>query len=244
MGNGFTFELETLLFRCIANVMSRNSQNSDEWHAREVSTFGDDIICPADSAKDVIAALKFFGFQINEGKTFVSGEFRESCGGDFFRGHDVRPHFLKESPNEPHQLIALANGLRRFGLRHTSCGGLDVSRIPRLRILDALPHQIRRCTGPESLGDIVVWDEEATWNTTVRSSIRYFRAWRPVVFGRTSWSHFRPGVVLASALYGTGDGRTKAVGSRDLSVMDTGGVLSRVNGEFVSGYRFGRVAYS
>lgn len=245
MGNGFTFELETLLFRSIANVLSRGSKNQGDWHGRVVSTFGDDIICPSDTASSVIAALKFFGFQINKDKTFVDGKFRESCGGDFYGGYDVRPHHLKVNPNEPHQYIALANGLRRFGIRHILCGGPDLYRKPWLRILDQLPKQIRDCTGPESLGDLVVCNDESTWNTKVRSSIRYFRVWRPVTFGRTSWSHFRPGVVLASALYGCGDGRpTRTLGSRELDVLSTEGVLTRVNGSYISGYKFGHVAYS
>lgn len=245
MGNGFTFELETLLFRAIAEVVCQRSKNDGDFHSRTVSTFGDDIICPRDSATDVIAALEFLGFKINRDKTFISGEFLESCGGDFYRGLDVRPYYLKEVPNEPHQFIACANGLRRFGLRHILCGGPDLYRVPWLRILDNLPSAIRQCTGPEQLGDIVIHDEESTWRYDVRSSIRYFRVWRPVPFGRTSWSHFRPGVVLASALYGCGDGRpTRLIGSQELSAMDTGGVLTRVNGSYVSGYKFGRVAFS
>jgi hypothetical protein len=245
MGNGFTFELETLLFRVVAEVCSRRSMNDGSFHSRAVSTFGDDIICPRDSASDVIATLEFLGFSINKDKTFVDGEFLESCGGDYFRGLDVRPHYLKEEPNEPHQFIALANGLRRFGIRHILCGGPDLYRVPRLRILDNLPLKIRQCTGPESLGDLVVQDGEETWKYVVRSSIRYFRVWRPVSFGRTSWHHFRPGVVLASALYGCGDGRsTRTVGSQEQSVMDSGGVMTRVSGSYVSGYRFGHVAFS
>lgn len=62
MGNGFTFELETLLFRAIAEVISRRSKNDGDMASRAVSTFGDDIICPRDVAPDVIAALEFLGF--------------------------------------------------------------------------------------------------------------------------------------------------------------------------------------
>lgn len=249
MGNGFTFELETLLFRCIADSVleirtSRGNVIDETFFGKSVTTFGDDIICPSSISADVIATLEFLGFKINKSKTFISGDFRESCGGDYFRGLDVRPHFLKEIVNEPHQYIALANGIRRFGIRHTLCGGPNVYHNARLRILDKLPIAIRNLTGPEGLGDLVVQTDEVEWRPTVRSSIRYFRVWKPVPFGRTRWHHFRPGVVLASALYGCGDGRTKTIGSQDLVRMDTSGVLSRVNGEYVSGYRFGHVAFS
>lgn len=249
MGNGFTFELETLLFRCITeavmDITDPNGEVSPLFAGRTISTFGDDIICPTSISSNVIATLEFLGFTINKAKSFVSGDFRESCGGDYFRGLDVRPHYLKESPNEPHQYIALANGLRRFGIRHTQCGGPNVAVIPRLRILDNLPVNIRNLSGPEQLGDIVVNEDEVKWRPTVRGSIRYFRVWRPVAFGRTPWHHFRPGVVLASALYGVGDGRpSRSIGSQELSRMGSGGVLSRVNGEYVKGYRFGHVAFS
>lgn len=242
MGNGFTFELETLLFHTITKIVARTSQQPDDWFGRTVSVFGDDIICPTDVAEDVIAALTFFGFSLNVEKSYYKGEFRESCGGDYFRGLDMRPHYLKEDPHEPHQFIALANGLARFGIRHTQCGGPNVARTSWLRVLDALPSGIRSLRGPKDLGDLLIHDEESKWNYAVRGSIRYFRVWRPVAFGRTPWHHFRPGVVLASALYGTGDGASYNKLGWRLSVAD--GVLSRVNGEYVAGYRFGRVSFS
>lgn len=250
MGNGFTFELETILFDSIARVVCRHTEEG-MWHENVVSVFGDDIIVPRQEAKKVIAALVFFGFSVNESKTFVDGEFRESCGGDFFRGANVRPHYLKEPPSEPHQYIALANGLRRFGVRHILCGGPDVYRYPWICILKAIPSRISACRGPEHLGDQVIQDGEERWNFTVRGSIRYFRVWRPIPVIRTGWSHFRPGVVLASALYGVSDGSPQGIRRpshrcpvTDRPVMDVGGVLTRVNGSFVSGYRFGRVMYS
>lgn len=245
MGNGFTFELETLIFHCITTVTARESRQSGDWHGNVVSVFGDDIICPTDCAKSVIAALEFFGFTLNKEKSFYSGRFRESCGGDYFMGVDVRPHFQKEVVSEPHQYIALANGLRRFGVRHQLAGGPPIHYVPWIRILDALPSQVRNLRGPEALGDLLVNDDEERWRYVVRSSIRYFRVWRPVPFGKTGWSHFRPGVVLATALYGTSDGRRTPIKGLGLRRMiDEGGVLSRVNGEYVSGYRFGMAPFS
>lgn len=251
MGNGYTFELETLIFHCITSLCARESKQSGDWHGSTVSVFGDDILCPTDVAGSVSAALSFFGFKLNKEKSFIDGPFRESCGGDYFEGADVRPHFLKEVPCEPHQYIALANGLNRFRRRHIHCGGADIGKLSWLRILDALPVGIRNLRGPEGLGDLVIHDEESTWKTRVRSSIRYFRVWRPVSFRRTSWLHFRPGVVLASALYGTSDGAQsinisspKSPGGIQRRLIDDGGVLSRVNGSYVAGYRYGRVPFS
>lgn len=227
MGNGFTFELETLIFLAISLVASRRGVSSIL--GKEVLAYGDDLIVPSESAQDVIAALSFFGFRTNKGKTFVDGPFRESCGGDYFNGADVRPHFVKESPSEPQDYIKLANGIKRLGRPN---GRLDLVdhryRIPWLRALDCLPVDLRRCRGPSELGDIVITDDDPEhWQSRWRSGIRYLRCYRPARFMRVGWEHWFGDTVLASALYGTGDG-THGVTPRD-------GVL---------GYKKGWVAFS
>lgn len=85
MGNGFTFELESLIFYAIA-VCAGDS---------DVSVYGDDIIVRTEMFEPVISALTAFGFSINLDKSFVSGPFRESCGCDYFDGISVRPVFVK-----------------------------------------------------------------------------------------------------------------------------------------------------
>lgn len=246
MGNGYTFELETILFRALAHSAIKWGNLLDENKGHTVlSVFGDDIIVPSSDAPDVVAVLNFCGLKVNEDKTFLTGKFRESCGGDYFDGKDVRPHYLKENPCEPHQFIALANGLRRFRIRITMCCGLDLYRLSWLRVLNSLPSSISKCRGPEILGDLVIHDEEEKWEYTVRGSRRYFRVWRPVGFGRINWFHFRPGVVLASALYGVPDGTSgRNPVSPNGSALVAEGIQLRVGGSYVKGYRFGRVAYS
>lgn len=91
MGNGYTFELETLIFWAIAD--SCRDYLSCEGH---VSVYGDDIICPSACSSLIIEMLALAGFRTNEQKTFVTGPFRESCGGDYFNGYDVRPFYLKD----------------------------------------------------------------------------------------------------------------------------------------------------
>jgi len=223
MGNGFTFELETLIFLVIC--LACNPAHEAGYN---VFVYGDDIIVPTESSRVVIAALEFFGLTINLEKSFTSGKFRESCGGDYFDGVDVRPFFLKETPCEPQQLISLANGLRRMG--HDG-----LSRLARYRylhrawlcILDALPTRTRDCRGPEALGDLVVHDEKERWKRRWRSGIRYIGVYRPALFRRIGWEHWHPDVVLATAVYGTGDGLE--------------GISPRDN---VLGYKHGWVPYS
>jgi len=161
MGNGFTFELESLLFA----TMARTVIASEGGDPGEVRCFGDDLIVPSAYYRSVVAALRFFGFTPNMKKTFAEGPFRESCGGDFFAGVPVRAHYLEELPDEPQHWISLANGLRRVAFAN----GINSPRwriVERawLRCLDPIPSHIRRCRGPESLGDCVIHDHPEFWS--------------------------------------------------------------------------------
>jgi hypothetical protein len=96
MGSGHTFPLQTILFYACAKAATilLNERGI-------VSAYGDDIIVPNFAAPGVIWAFELLGFKINKDKTFLSSDymhvnkFRESCGGDYYDGHDVRP-FMPE----------------------------------------------------------------------------------------------------------------------------------------------------
>jgi len=234
MGNGFTFELESVLFMAICQEVLSDmglpaTANTD------VYVFGDDIIVPTEAAQNVINALRCLGFEINEDKTFIDGDFRESCGGDYFKGTAVRPFYLEKEPNEPQESIVFANGLRRVGeSHHNGFLSRDYLRIPWLRVLDAIPSDIRKCRGPEELGDIVIHDVPDLWVKRTKSCIRYLRCWRPV--GRrtdqrsggtlVTWAEFHDSVMLAT---------------RILTVRKAKGVILRGTTE---GYKLGWVPYS
>lgn len=190
MGNGFTFELETLIFLCLAASCGGTI-------GRDVFCFGDDIICPTETSKDVIAILTYCGMSVNESKSFVDGPFRESCGGDFFKGADVRPFFMKESPCEPQQVITLMNGLRR------SFSGYRWFMAARAwrTLLSGLPSDIRKCRGPSDLGDIVIHDIRDFWQTRQKNSIRYVKAYTPVRHLPVRLSGFSDPVILALSTY-------------------------------------------
>jgi len=199
MGNGFTFELETTLFTAIALTVA-------PWltPGKDLFVYGDDIIVPTSVSSDLIWALRFCGFIPNQDKTFVAGPFRESCGGDFFLGEPVRAHFVKELPCEPQEWISLANGIRRIIENFR----LYPSVSARLRkcwfsVLDAIPADVRRCRGPEDLGDLVIHDDEQHWRTRWRSSqIRYVQVYRPARWLKVTFARFDPDIQLAAALYG------------------------------------------
>lgn len=109
MGNGFTFELESLLFFVISRTVSYF-----EGVSGIISVYGDDIIVPSRIADILSFVLTRFGFRVNEDKSFSSGPFRESCGGHYYNGEDVTPFYLKREPERLTDLIRVANQFRRW----------------------------------------------------------------------------------------------------------------------------------
>lgn len=196
MGNGFTFELETLLFWAICD----HAVEADLGDQRtKTLCYGDDIICDTRGVRAVLAALKFFGFTVNEEKSFVEGDFRESCGGDFWAGRAVRPYFLKGPLDEPQQLIAAANQIRRVA--QDAFGHLGPLATVWHRLLHSLPVDVRRCRGPERLGDIVVHDLEEHFGWTSKLKDRIF-VYAPVKHRKVSLRNFSDGTIFACGLYG------------------------------------------
>jgi len=221
MGNGFTFELETLIF--LALIGSISGYDSIGF---EVFAFGDDLILPTRHSKDVISMLGFFGLEVNESKSFDSGLFRESCGGDFFDGVGVRPFYLKDDPDQPFSRMAFANGLKRAVSAHL--GRWLCLRSGWHSVLEGIPLEFRRLRGPSGLGDIVIHDEDSSkWVTKWRHGIRYVKCLQPHPDLAVRWDRFAPAVTLASAVYG--------------QMWNSGYVLPR-NPRL--DYKIGRVPYS
>lgn len=209
MGNGYTFELETLVFlSLIAGLFSE--MGVDYVIGEDLMVYGDDIIVPSEFGDETLAMLRFFGFTPNERKTFVEGHFRESCGGDYFKGASVRPYYLEKHPNEPNELIAYANGISRLADRDfLSHDFATAIRRAWFCVLDAIPSHIRRCRGPEYLGDIVITDAPDRWSRHTRADypqMEWIRVWRPARFRRVPWDHIPWQVTLACATLGIGDG--------------------------------------
>lgn len=240
MGNGFTFELETIIFAAVACAVSREAGYVGLMGV-DVFVFGDDIIVKNDVAHPLKSVLEFLGFTLNKEKSFYGTEpFRESCGGDYFAGKPVRPHYLKEYPNGPQDTIALANGVRRVITSLQAAeeqSAADGVRRAWFAILDNLPHVVRRCRGPMELGDIVIHDDQVRWQTRHKSGIRYLRAYRPHRYRKVAFANFSSEVVLACATYGTGNLGTPHHGY----VPVTEGLIPR---DGVRSHKAGWVAYS
>lgn len=116
MGNGFTFELETLIFLSIALIAC------DELNLRtdEVSVYGDDVILPVEAVDLFREISTYCGFSFNSKKSFSSGHFRESCGAHWLNGLSLKPIYLRSKIRNVHDLFKVSNQLRRLPHRLSS----------------------------------------------------------------------------------------------------------------------------
>jgi hypothetical protein len=137
MGSALTFPIEamvftTLIFLGIEQGLNRPLCQRDVKHlAGRVRVFGDDIIVPVDYVRPVIQSLESFGIKVNLAKSFWTGKFRESCGGDYYDGHDISivrvrnkfPTSLQDATGVQ-SLVSLRNQLYFAGYWAT-CSWLD-----------------------------------------------------------------------------------------------------------------------
>lgn len=108
MGNGYTFELESAIFYCLAQAVV-----PVEEHHR-IFVYGDDVILPKKYAQDFLELASVAGFSPNTDKSFVDGPFRESCGFHCHSGYDVTPFYVRRPVKSHDQLFLLHNNLKRW----------------------------------------------------------------------------------------------------------------------------------
>lgn len=113
MGNGFTFELESLIFWALASSVI----SLDQGDYQALGVFGDDIIVPQRVSARLIEVLTFCGFSVNKQKSFTSGVFFESCGKHFYEGYDVTPAYQRELLESGPEFARAANRLLRLAYR-------------------------------------------------------------------------------------------------------------------------------
>lgn len=118
MGNGFTFELESLIFYSLALSITEYLGLSTSG----ITVFGDDVILPSRSIDLFSSVAADLGFTVNKAKSYSSSYYRESCGAHWWNGVDVKPIFLKEPLNGKAQTIKLANSVRRLARNRNSFG--------------------------------------------------------------------------------------------------------------------------
>jgi hypothetical protein len=150
MGNGFTFELESLIFwALVSSVVDYNPEVTD----RRIGVYGDDLIFSVTCYHQVVELLSFVGFKTNDKKSFCYGWFRESCGKHYFHGSDVSPFYVREDIDSNERLIWAANQVRRYASQRYGYG-LDADLLDvYLLCLERLPPRLRRPTIPDGYGD-------------------------------------------------------------------------------------------
>jgi len=186
MGNGYTFELESMIFYAIA--LSACAYLDLE--TRFVSVYGDDIIIPSEAMGVVIRVLSYLGFQTNTEKTFTRGSrFFESCGRDFFDEQLVRPVYLTNfewTVNDVYQLFNKWHEISSHLVRLSGDLSYGVTTTIDDKIIHAVP-SILRIFGPKSEGRERAYfhdESRAKWSTKIKGAF-------PVVRGVTEVTPFR-----------------------------------------------------
>lgn len=149
MGNGYTFELESLLFwSCVRAIVPIKERHL-------CSVFGDDIICPQRYSQALIGILEYFGFKVNGSKSFLAGRFFESCGTDWYEGTNVRPIYAKGSRDLIPYSLQLANKLRMYSYMRNFGESCDNRFQPAHAELVRKTHAPwRNCRVPPDFGDV------------------------------------------------------------------------------------------
>ena len=148
MGNGFTFELESLIFYAAALVVKERLQVEGS-----ISVFGDDVILPSSCYELFSLFSEFLGFKVNTRKSFSQGYFRESCGSHYYNGTDCKPLYLKERLRNVQHFYKLANGIRILSHRCNSYCSCDRRfRFVWSSLVQRVPKSLRLFV-PAGLGD-------------------------------------------------------------------------------------------
>jgi hypothetical protein len=148
MGNGYTFELETLVFLSVCMAVVPH----EDWDT--ILVYGDDIIVTQSSASSLVEALEYLGFKVNAKKSHLAGEYFESCGKHYFRGKEVTPFFFRGEKQTVPYSVHIANRLRVWAALRDPLGHANVKYKPVWDSLHkAAPAKWKKLIVPESLGD-------------------------------------------------------------------------------------------
>ena len=128
MGSALTFPIEAMVFLTLVFLGIERELNTPvskdmiKSYFGKVRIYGDDIIIPVDMVHSVVHSLEHFGAKVGADKSFWIGRFRESCGKEYYEGHDVSivkvrrmfPTTRKHVP-EVISLVSLSNQLFEAG---------------------------------------------------------------------------------------------------------------------------------
>jgi hypothetical protein len=117
MGSACCFPVEALTFWALASAAISIDHGV---RYPVVYVYGDDIIVDSKYAATVIRALESQNLLVNRSKSYIDGPFRESCGGDFFKGTEVTPVRLRKFIGSGHASLVTdadfaMNLIEKFG---------------------------------------------------------------------------------------------------------------------------------
>lgn len=120
MGSSLTFPVQTMVFAaiacyalCVSEGQFSRSTVRKFLTREDFGVYGDDIIVPSHVGPIVVSLLHELGLKVNTNKSFFVGGFRESCGGDYFRGYDVTPVYVRrrmpDTQRDVTELVSLSS---------------------------------------------------------------------------------------------------------------------------------------
>jgi hypothetical protein len=129
MGSALTFPVQSLSFYilCVSAGLVATGTKEKDWEliARQVRVYGDDLIVPVLWMPVLEKLFTLLYLKINRSKTFVKGNFRESCGTDAYNGVNVSPGQVLEVFDESNigtlqGVVDCSNNLFLKGFRNAS----------------------------------------------------------------------------------------------------------------------------
>lgn len=145
MGNGYTFELESLIFWAIAQEVSCPfSVETDD----AVLVYGDDLVVRTTKCPEFLRRLWQAGFTPNAGKTYYDGPYRESCGKHYYLGADITPFYVRKPVAALDRLFLVHNNLKRWSERSGTCCAESLLGLRKLA-----PAKWREPRLPDGYGD-------------------------------------------------------------------------------------------
>jgi hypothetical protein len=134
MGSALCFPFEAMVFLTIIFLAIEKEQGCRFTKKSDftrflgsVRVYGDDLIVPVDYVHTVVDLLEHFGAKVGLRKSFWIGRFRESCGKEYYSGHDVsivkvRNMFplRRQHATEVISLVSLRNQLYQAGAWDTT----------------------------------------------------------------------------------------------------------------------------
>jgi hypothetical protein len=123
MGSALCFPIEAMVFLTIIFLGIQKergylfSRKEDFYpFLGQVRVYGDDLVVPIDCVHTGVDQLEHFGARVGRRKSFWIGRFRESCGKEYYSGHDVS--IVKVRRNFPSQRQHVAETVSLVSLRN------------------------------------------------------------------------------------------------------------------------------